>query len=202
VVPVSLKMVRGCRITPVRRGVTARRDVTVYVRRGEAARALDAIAAGLPASYRAHVSERRAGLALHADAGDFVGIDSDAVADDGVLVVEVSTGCRPPGRAEPDEADPAAGGVPAVLGTVLAELGGSGAPAVQAAACPDGGVAATYTVGGVPAPADLPGRMRELGAGGSPVRGDESAWAYRSGAHSVVVVPDGKEMQVSVSNGC
>jgi hypothetical protein len=198
----ALEIGRDCQITPVRRGMTARRDVTVYVRPGEARAALDAIAAGLPKGYRAAVSPGRYRLTMHADAGNFVGIDTDAAAEDEVLILEVSTGCRPPGNAEPDGADPAAGAAPAVLGAVLAKLGGAGAPEVQAAACPEGGVAATFSVARVPMPADLAERMRQLGAGGTPVRGDESAWAYRTGAESVVVVPDEKQLQINVSNGC
>ena len=198
----GLEVARDCQITPVRRGLTAHREVTVYVRPGEARAALEAVAAGLPKDYRAAVSQGRFRLTLHADAGNFVGIDTDATAEDQVLVVEVSTGCRPPGSTEPDEADPAAGAPPAVLATVLAKLGGAGSPGVEAAACPEGGVAATWTVPGVAAPADLAGRMRQLSAGGSAVRGDESAWAYRVGDESVVVVPDNKQLLISVSNGC
>jgi hypothetical protein len=205
----ALEIAPDCRVTPVRRGMAADRDITVYVRAGEARAALDAIAAGLPPGYRAEMAEGRAGtrLSLHADAGNFVGVDSDAVAADKTLTVRVSTGCRPRGSTEPDRADPAAGVAPDVLDRVLAALGAPRAPgatrAVQAVACPEGGgVAATYQVEGVAAPADLAERIRSVSAGGSPVRGDESAWVYRTGGDSVVVIPDEKRLTVSVSTAC
>jgi hypothetical protein len=201
-----LELVRDCRITPVRRGMIANRDVTVHVHAGEALAALDAIAAGLPADYRAYVAERRGGtrLAFYADAGNFVGIDSDAESTARVVTLRVTTGCRPRGDAEPDRADPVAGAAPRVLDTVVAGLGGaaSAPTSVQAVACPDGGVAATYSVDGMAAPADLAARMRVVSAGASVVRDDAAAWAYRAGDDAVVVVPDGQRLRVSVSAGC
>lgn len=201
----ELDIAGNCQITPVRHGVDAHRDLTVFVRAGEARAALDAIVAGLPAGYRAAVVEGRGGtrLSLHADAGNFVGVDSDAEAGDKALTVRVSTGCRPRGKASPDAKDPAVGAAPAVLGAVLAALGAAGAPnTVQAVGCPEGGVAATYTVGGVAMPVDLDGKMRAVSAGATPVRDDGSAWAYRAGGDSVVVVPNGERVQVSVSTEC
>ncbi len=200
----SLQLVDGCRITPVRSGTVAGRDVTLYVQDGDARGALEAIAAGLPGGYGAHVIDGRGGtrLGLHADAGNFIGIDGTAEATARVLTLRVSSGCRP-SAATVDRADPAAGAPPAVLGTVVDRLGPSGgAPGVQAVACPDGGVAATYTVDGVAMPPDLDSRLRTISAGSQIVRDDTSAWAYRTGNDSVVVVPAGKLLRVSVSTTC
>jgi hypothetical protein len=85
---------------------------------------------------------------------------------------------------------------------VLAGLGGTGTPAVRAVACPDGGVAAGYTVTGIATPADFQQRMRALSTGAAIVRSDAAVWAYRKGSESVVVMPDDKQLKVSVSTGC
>jgi hypothetical protein len=85
---------------------------------------------------------------------------------------------------------------------VLTGLGAkASAPQVRAVACPDGGVAAGYTVE-VPPPADLAARMRTVSAGATIVRSDDSVWAYRRNGVSVVVVPDGKQVRVTVGSGC
>lgn len=186
-----------CDVTPVREGVDATRDVTVHVRDGEARAALDGIAAGLPAAYRAAVTSGRAGtkLSLHADAGNFIGIDADAEAVGKVLTVRVSTGCRPLAGDGPDPEDPAAGPPPAVL----AALGAEGEPGVRAVVCPSGKVGATWTVD---APAGLAGRIERWGRTASLVRADSSVRAYRTGDESVVVVPDGDRLRVSVTSAC
>jgi hypothetical protein len=201
----GLNILPGCSITAVRPGVTANRDVTVYVRPGEARAVLEDIAVGLPGEFRAGVIDLKAGtrLSLHADAGNFVGIDSEAEATATVLTVRVSTGCRPRDEDWPDRADPAAGAAPGVLSTVVGALGGPAPqPIVQAVACPDGGSAGTYTALGVATPADLGERMRAVSAGGQLLRQDASAWAYRTGDVSVVVVPDEKHLRISVSTAC
>jgi hypothetical protein len=203
----ELEITRDCRVTPVRDGLVAAREVTVYVRAGEARAALEAIAAGLPERYRADVAVGRGGtrFSLHADAGNFIGIDSDSEAGAPAATVRLSTGCRPPGSGEPDRSDPPAGPAPAALGTVLTALGaspggsGAGPAAVRAVACPAAGVAGTYVVDGVAAPADLAGSLRRVG---DVVRADPEVRAYRTGADSVVVVPDGARLRVSVSTAC
>jgi hypothetical protein len=200
----GLDLEQRCRITPVRSGTLAGRDVTLYVRDGDARNVLDAVAAGLPSGYGAHVVDARGGtrLGLHADAGNFIGIDGTAEATAKVVTLRVSTGCRPD-NGSVDRADPAAGPVPAALANVLDGLGAStGARSVQAVACPDGGVAATYIVDGVAMPDDLNGRLRQISAGAQLVRDDASAWAYRTGNESVAVVPDEQKLRVSVSVGC
>jgi len=199
----ELRVESGCRITPVRQGESATRDVAVHVRDGEARAALAAVAAALPAGYRAEVSASRAAtrLSFHADAGDFVGIDADADATAQVLNLELSTGCRPPGR--PDRADPPAAPAPRALATALAALAAPPtAPTVQTVACPDGGVAATYTVDGIPPPADLRQRLRAPTAGATVLRSDTFTWIYRAGPDAVLILPAGKHLRVSVTTGC
>jgi hypothetical protein len=120
----ELRLTQACQVTPVRAGVNAARDVTVYVPDSEAHGALDAVAAGLPADYRAVVSTGRAGttFSLHADAGQFIGIDARARAGDQALTLRVSTGCRPLPAGRLERADPPAGDPPAALTSVLTAL--------------------------------------------------------------------------------
>jgi hypothetical protein len=201
----GLQVVGGCRITPLRHGQSATRDVTVYVREGEARTVLDAVAAALPAGYRADVETSRGGtrLAFHADAGEFVGVDADADATAGLLTLRLSTGCRPPAVGEPDRADPSAAPAPPALGAALHALAAPApTPAVQAVACPGGGVAATYTVDGIATPADMRERLRAVTVGATVLRSDDSAWAYRAGADSVLVLPEEKQLRVSVTTSC
>jgi hypothetical protein len=200
----DLELIGDCRITPVRHGIMAARDVTVYVAEGKASTALVGIADALPASYRPDVITSRGGtrLSLHADAGNFIGIDTGAEATAKTLTLRLTSGCRPGRASDVDRAGPAAGAAPAELGAVLRGLGADGPPVVRAVSCPDGGVAATYTVDGIPTPGDLAKRMRALTAGAAVVRSDGAAWAYRKGSESVIVVPDDKELRVSVSTAC
>jgi hypothetical protein len=44
--------------------------------------------------------------------------------------------------------------------------------------------------------------MRTVSAGATIVRSDDAAWAYRKNGVSVVVVPDGQQVRVSVGTGC
>jgi hypothetical protein len=200
----ELELIGDCRITPVRHGYVAARDLTVYVREGDARAILDAIAGALPADYRAEVSESRGGtrLGMHADAGNFIGIDTALDATAKAITLRLTSGCRPGPVSAVDKRDPAAAAAPAELATVLTGLGAKApAPQVRAVACPDGGVAAGYTVE-VPPPAELANRMRTVSAGAAVVRSDDAAWAYRRNGVSVVVVPDGEQVRVSVSTGC
>lgn len=201
----ELELIAGCRITPVRHGLVVARDLTVYVAEGDAEAALDGIAEALPEGYRAEVAVTRGGtrVGLHADAGNFIGIDSSAAAVAKVVTLRLTSGCRPGPESTAGTSDPAAGAVPGELGAVVRGLGGQGgaAPEVRAVACPDGGVAGSYTVD-VDTPADLDARMRALTKGADVVRSDAAAWAYRKGVDSVVVTPDGKRVRVSVATGC
>ncbi|WP_245665863.1 hypothetical protein [Actinoplanes subtropicus] len=200
----QLELIGDCRITPVRHGYVAARDLTVYVREGDARAMLDAIAGALPEAYHAEVSESRGGtrLTMHADAGNFIGIDTTLDATAKAITLRLTSGCRPGPASAVDKRDPAAAAAPAELRAVLAALGGADAPPqVRAVACPDGGVAASYAVAVAP-PADLASRMRAVSAGAAVVRSDDAAWAYRKNGVSVVVVPDGKQVRVSVGTAC
>ena len=200
----QLELIGDCRITPVRHGYIAARDLTVYVREGEAKAALDAIVGALPAGYQATAGDARGGtrVGMHADAGNFIGIDTSAQATAKVLTLRLTSGCRPGPAAADESTELLAGPAPAELATVLKGLEASGAsPAAQTVACPDGGVAASYSVD-IPPPADLAARMRTLSAGATLVRSDAAAWAYRKGSGSVVVVPDGERLRVSLSTAC
>ena len=139
---------------------------------------------------------------MHADAGNFIGIDTALDATAKAITLRLTSGCRPGPASAVDKRDPAAAAAPVVLTTVLTGLGApQPAPQVRAVACPDGGVAASYAVA-VPPPADLASRMRTVSAGATVVRSDDAAWAYRKNGVSVVVVPDGEQVRVSVGTGC
>jgi hypothetical protein len=202
----ELQVKTGCRVTPVRHGVAVTRDVTVYVRAGEQRGDIEAIAAALPAGYRAQVTSSQGGtsFALHADAGSFIAVDLQADVGDAALTVEVTSGCRPVGDAGVDKNDPVAGPAPAALGAVLTLLGAPDATGVttQAVSCPKGATAATYTVGGVKAPGDWRKRLGSVASGTAVVRSDPTRWAYRAGDVSVVVVSDGTGLRVNASTAC
>ncbi|NMO51964.1 hypothetical protein HH310_12250 [Actinoplanes sp. TBRC 11911] len=192
----------GCRVTPVRSGVAATRDITIRVRDGQARATLEAIAADLPTGYQADVAVGRTKYSLHADAGNFIGVDSDSQVDARDVTVRVSTGCRPHGSQRAAPADPAAANPPMVLDSVLRALGAQDkVPSVRAVECPDGKVAGTYEVDGIPAPADLPERLGFLGVT-EVIRTDEDVRAYRTGSDSVVIGVDGPRANVSVSTAC
>jgi hypothetical protein len=120
----EIQVATGCRVTPVRHGDSVSRDVTVYVRAGEQSGDIEAIAAALPARYQVEVTPSRGGtrFELHADAGNFIGIDLDATVGDSALTLRVSSGCRPIGAGGVDRADPAAGPAPEALGEALTAL--------------------------------------------------------------------------------
>ena len=224
----DLRLDRGCRLTPLRAGVAATRDVTVYVTADQARGALEAIARGLPAGYRAHVTHggvvpgggaqggvaqgggaqggvaqggRGTRVSLHADAGAYVAIDADTLANAQVLTVEASTGCRPP-AGTPLATDPPAGDPPPALTAVLRALNGSGVPAVTAVACPAGGIAATFTVDGLPPIADLGRSLEPVTAGATVVRSSPGGWAYRTGTDSVVVTAESTSVAVATTTPC
>jgi hypothetical protein len=155
----ELELTTDCRLTPVRRGVKAVRDVTVYGRTAAERTDLEEISAALPAPYRSYVAIGKGGtrFTLHADAGDFIGIDAEAAVGARVLTLRLSTDCRPGTATDPGRADPEAGPAPAALGGALRALGVS-TPAVgdsvekQTITCPGGAVAGTYTDGCRPHP--------------------------------------------------
>jgi hypothetical protein len=194
----------GCRITPVRAGVEATRDVTVYVPAERAGSVLDAIAGGLPAAYRARVSRFGASsrVGLHADAGSYVAIDADTLANAQVLTLQAATGCRPPAVETPALSDPQAGDPPTAFTAALHALGASGEPTVTAVHCPGGGTAGTYTVDGVPRTGDLGRRLEPVLHGAMVVRADPDGWAYRTGADSVVVTANGAAWRLSATTAC
>jgi hypothetical protein len=198
----ELETLGDCRITPVRQGVEAVRELTVYVAEGQAKAVLDEIAKGLPARYRAGVLASHGGtrLGFHADAGNFIGIDSSADATAKVLTLRLTSGCRPGDDQAVDGADPVAGAAPVSFEAVMRALGGTATPHVDAVPGPDGGVAASWSAD-VDEPADLSERLRTVSAGATIVRNDASAWAYRTGDSSVVIVPDGQKVKVTVSAG-
>ena len=200
----KLKVTDGCRITPVRTGIEATRDVTMYVPAGQARQALEAIARGLPVDYRARVAGAGKGarVSLRADAGSFVAIDADSLANAQVITFEASTGCRPAARTVLDLADPPAGDPPVAFTAALRALGVASETTVAAVRCPDGGTAATYTVERRSDPTDL-GRSLEPALGGATVvRADPDGWAYRTGLDSVVVLRDGPTLHVATTTPC
>jgi hypothetical protein len=201
-----LETAERCRVTPVREGVVAGRDVIVYVRSGSARVDVEAIAAALPKGYRAEVSVGRAGtrFAFHADAGNFVGIDATSDAEAQVVTLRASSGCRPTVSGPLDQADPHAGAAPAALGAVLAAVGApvGSAATVQSVACADGGTAGTYSVDGIAEPRDLAGSLRGVMSGASVIWSDPAGWAYRTGNDSVVITADGGRLRVSASTAC
>ncbi|MEU4239242.1 hypothetical protein [Actinoplanes sp. NPDC026619] len=196
----ELELITGCRITSVRDGVEAARDLTVYVPDGQARDALDRIVAGLPPGYRAGVVASRGGtrLGFHADAGNFIGIDSSVESSAKVLTLRLTSGCRPDSDKTAGESDPSAGPPPAAFGAVLAALGVSTTPDTTAVKGPDGGLAASWSAD-VDEPGDLQPRLQKVSAGAAVIRSDAAAWAYRVGDDSVVVVPDGRRVRVTVS---
>ncbi|MFD0519706.1 hypothetical protein [Paractinoplanes durhamensis] len=196
----GLELLGDCRITPVRSGVEAARNLTIYVGAGRARAALDGIADGLPRAYQPSVVATRGGtrLGFHADAGNFIGIDSNAEATAKVLTLRITSGCRPASADVPGAIDPSAAAAPATLAAVLEALGGTAVPEVQSVSNPDGGVAASWSAE-LDEPADLPQRLRKVSVGATIIRDDGSAWAYRTGDSSVVVVPDGDRVKVTVS---
>ncbi|MFI5895306.1 hypothetical protein ACIA5D_34920 [Actinoplanes sp. NPDC051513] len=199
----KLELIGDCRITPVRHGYMAARDLTVYVRQGEAETALEGIADALPSAYRAGVAVTRGGtrVGIHADAGNFIGIDSAADAVTKVVTLRLTSGCRPGPVERADKGDPAAGATPAEMTAVLHALGSEGTPEVRAVDCPGGGVAGSYTVD-VPQPRNWQTLLRVAAGGAEIVRSDDGVWAYAKGSESVVVVSDGEKLRVSVNTGC
>jgi hypothetical protein len=119
-----------------------------------------------------------------------------------VFQVTASTGCRP--KADVDLTEkPAVAAEPDALRRVRAALDAeSGAATVREIACPDGSVARTYTVDGVPVPPDLGRSLESVVAGATVVRAEPAGWAYVTGTDSVVVVESGDALRLSVTVAC
>jgi hypothetical protein len=202
----ALHVVRGCRITPIRKGVEATRGVTVYVQADRARAALEAIAAALPDGYRARVAQSNGGkrLGLEADAGGYVAVDADTPPDAQVFTLQASTGCRPAADTSAGSADPGPAAEPAAFAGALTVLRVTAAPkpAIHSVHCPGDGVASTYTVDNLAAPGDLGTALQPALNGATVVRSDPDAWAYRLGGDSVVVTEDGGRLQVSAATPC
>ncbi|GID25043.1 hypothetical protein [Paractinoplanes brasiliensis] len=200
-----LELSRECRVTPVRQGLIAARNVTVLAPAGQTPEAVRAIANRLPAGWAADVAEGRGGtrVSLHADAGNFIGVDLTTESSTQVFSLRLTTGCRPVDGDPPSGADPAAPAEPGVLPQVLTGLDAVPAPpAVRAVTCPSGAVAASYTVDGIRMTSDLAGRMRRLAGDAKLLSSDSGSYAYRSGDVSVLVLPTGGLMRVVVSTAC
>jgi len=202
----DLRVSRNCTVTPVRGGVEASRDITVYVQADQALKALEEIAARLPADFRAEAGASSGGrrVGLYADAGGFVAIDAAADSTTQVLQLRVSTGCRPSADdADLDSKLPSATQLPDSLRRALAALGSDDYVAtVQEVACPDGGAGRTYTVDGVPAPRNLGRSLEPVIEDATVVRAEPAGWAYRTGTDSVVIVKDADSLRVSVTTAC
>jgi hypothetical protein len=202
----DLRVSRDCTVTPVRDGVEATRDITVYVQADRALKALQEIAAAMPAEFRAEAGSSSGGrrVGLHADAGGFVAIDAAADANTQVLQLRASTGCRPPADdAGLDPVLPPSAQLPASLKAAVEALGGDDDVAqVLQIACPDGGAGRTYTVEGVPASRDLGRSLQPVVEGATVVRAEPAGWAYRTGSDSVVIVKNDDSLRVSATTDC
>jgi len=202
----DLEISRDCTLTPVRPGVEAGRDITLYVQAGQALTALEEIVAALPAEYAAEAGASSGGrrIGLHADAGGFVAIDAAADSTTQVFQVRASTGCRPPADGvDPDRDSVPATRLPDSLGRVLTALGGDAEGAtVNEVGCPDGGTGRTYTVDGIPAPKDLGRSLQPVVHGATVVRAEPAGWAYRAGTDSVVIEKTADSLRVSATTAC
>lgn len=202
----DLQVTRDCTVTPVRGGVEASRDVTVYVQADQALTALQEIAAALPADYRAQSGASSGGrrIGLHADAGGFVAIDAAAESTTQVFHLRASTGCRPPaGDADLTPDLPPATQLPDSLRRALTALRSNDDVAkVQEIGCPAGGVGRTYSVDGVPAPGDLGRSLESVVQGATVVRAEPTGWAYRTGTDSVAIVQTGDSVRISATTAC
>ncbi|HEU4349689.1 MAG TPA: hypothetical protein VFR35_18080 [Actinoplanes sp.] len=200
----ALRVSRDCRVTPIRDGIEAVREVTVYLPAGRALPLLKEIAAALPADFRAEAGASSGGrrVGLHADAGGFVSIDAGVDAGTQVVQIGASTGCRPlAGGVNLSPTDPPAA-APPPLARALAAVGGVGQVRMREVACPDGGAARTYTVDGVRAPRDLGRSLQPVVEGATVVRAEPAGWAYLVGGDSVVIIKDGDTLRVEATTAC
>jgi hypothetical protein len=195
---------RGCRVTPVRDGVTVEREVRVHVRPGDGPGLLDAVRAALPAAYRASVWHRPDGTehVLSADAGDFVAVAGEVLAEGALVRLTASSGCRP--LDGPVPADAGSTGPGPQLVEVAQRLG---VPVPTAATwaeltCPGGTRVRSFVAETGPSPADLGGALRGQLAGATVARAEPRAYAYRRGAVSIVVTARDDRVRLSTTTGC
>jgi hypothetical protein len=200
----ALRVRRDCRVTPLRDGVEAVREVTVHVPAGRALPVLTEIAAGLPAAFRAEAGDSSGGrrVDMHADAGGFVAIDAGEDAGTQVIRIEVTTGCRPLADGVDLSAADRPATAPPVLARALAAVGGSGQVRMREVACPGGGVARTYTVDSGSAARDLGHSLQPLVAGRIVLRAEPAGWAYLVGSDSVVIERIGDALRLSATTSC
>ncbi|MDT4991525.1 MAG: hypothetical protein QOH97_1417 [Actinoplanes sp.] len=202
----DLRFSTGCRITPVRSGVQAIRDVTLHLRADQVGSAFDAIADGLPDPFHARVAHSPTGSRhdLYADAGGFVAIDGTARATDTVVTLRASTGCRP--RADdvdPHPADPPASNTPGAYGDVVLRLGvGVAGSTVRSVGCANGGIASTIVSAAFPEPADLGRILLATVPSADVVQADPHDWAYRAAGLSIVVSGDAGTARVFATSAC
>jgi hypothetical protein len=196
----------GCRVTPVRAGVQATRDVTVHVRADQAGPAFDAIVAALPAAYKAQARHSPLGTRhdLYADAGGFVAIDGTARTDDTVFTLRASTGCRPlADGVDLSPTEPPATSTPDAFRRAVSALGSATATASErAVSCPGGGTARTVVSGDLDRPKDLGKALEGLVPTAAIVQADPRDWAYRDGDVSIVVGEIDGKARVSATAGC
>ena len=202
----DLVLDRDCHLTPVRPGVQGIRDVTVHVRAGQLGAAFDAIAAALPAGFKAQAKHGPAGARhdLYADAGGFVAIDATARADDTVFTLRASTGCRPRSDGfDSSPVDPPAAGLPPAYTRAVSALGAAGAQATErVVTCPGGTTARTVISGDLTEPRSLGTALAALAGPAAVVQADPHDWAYRDGDVSVVVDGSDGQVRVSATAGC
>jgi hypothetical protein len=202
----DLVFARDCRVTPVRAGVQATRDVTVHVRADQAGPAFDAIVAALPAAYKAQARHSPLGTRhdLYADAGGFVAIDGTARTDDTVFTLRASTGCRPlADGVDLSPTEPPATSTPDAFRRAVSALGSATATASErAVSCPGGGTARTVVSGDLDQPKDLGKALEGLVPTAAIVQADPRDWAYRDGDVSIVVAEIGGKARVSATAGC
>jgi hypothetical protein len=194
------EVTRGCQVTPVRDGAEVAREVTVYLRPGEAPTVLDVIAAALPAGYQARVSH--ALRLLTADAGDFVAIEGTVSADGGVVTVVSSSGCRPDETlADPSGVGPTAAVAPLADALRRLKITDVGEAGVMRLRCPDGRDATVQTILRRPAPTDLTA-LASVASGAAVAQATPQQYAYRAGATSMVIQIVGDQLRLSAATGC
>jgi hypothetical protein len=204
----DLTFTDDCRITPVRPGVSASRTVVVHIRADQAPASIAAIAAALPADFKAEARQTLQGARqdLYADAGGYVAIEATTHADDTVFSLRATTGCRPKSAGvDLSPADGPATSPPAAFGKALRLLGApsdGGGPVERSVPCAGGTLARTVLSGEVPEPGDFGAALEAAEPAAAIVQADPHDWAYRDGDVSVVVSGSGGLVRVTATTGC